>query len=99
MRFWKRLQFNLDVESMDKMYVSNPRFADISMMNPDKAPKVGSYTIANAKLSCFLGNLSGASGASHVFLAVENFTNSRYEYKPGYPMPGAAAFLGLNFEH
>lgn len=99
MRFWKRLQLNLDVESMDKMYVSNPRFADISMMNPDKAPKVGSYTIANVKLSCFLGNLSGASGASHVFLAVENFTNSRYEYKPGYPMPGAAAFLGLNFEH
>ena len=31
-----------------------------------------------------------------LFVAVENLTDSDYEFRPGYPMPGRTWMLGLN---
>ena len=43
------------------------------------------------------GRAARKVGAGEVFLAAENLTDERYEYRPGYPMPGINAMAGLNW--
>jgi outer membrane cobalamin receptor len=86
------LQLNLDFQAVGERYVENPRMGSVF-------GKVDSYAVANAKLSYILRSLSGLSGRTKVFLSVENLTDADYEYKPGYPMPGATTFLGLSLDY
>ncbi len=99
LRFMKRFQLSLDVEAVDEKYVAKPRFTPLSQVNKSQLGKTESYTIANTKLSCYLGKLGGTRHGSHLFVAVENLTGTDYEYRPGYPMPGATAFVGLTFDY
>ena len=95
----KRFQLSVDVESVDEKYTANPRFTPLSQASESQLGKTEAYTVANAKLSCYLGKLGSTSHGSHLFLAVENLTGTDYEYRPGYPMPGATAFVGLTFDY
>lgn len=50
-------------------------------------------TVVNARAAYPLEAL-GKRG--EVFLALENITDADYEMRPGYPMPGASAQVGVN---
>ncbi|MEF8690395.1 UNVERIFIED_CONTAM: TonB-dependent receptor [Comamonas sp. A-3] len=54
--------------------------------------KVGSFAVANLRMAYPLPAL-GSKG--EVFLALENLFDRKYAYRPGYPMPGRAAQIGL----
>ena len=88
----QKLQLSLDLQAVGERYVENPRMGRVF-------GKVDSYIVVNAKLSYHLSRLSGSTGKTKIFLAVENLTDTEYEYKPGYPMPGATAFLGLSLDY
>jgi outer membrane cobalamin receptor len=87
----RNLQLSLDLESVGTRYVANDRFGAFF-------GKLSPYTVANAKLAYFLNDLKPSLGASSLFFAVENFTDTSYEYKPGYPMPGATFYAGLSYQ-
>jgi iron complex outermembrane receptor protein len=55
--------------------------------------EVGSFAVVNARLSHSLPVLGSAG---EVFLAVENLFDRDYAYRPGYPMPGIGAQLGVS---
>jgi iron complex outermembrane receptor protein len=55
---------------------------------------VDSYAVVNAKLSyAFTTGPEGFSGT--VYIAGENLTDTDYEYRPDYPMPGLNGMAGL----
>ncbi len=54
--------------------------------------KVGSFTVANLRTGYRLPQL-GPDG--EVFLAIENLFDRDYAYRPGYPMPGTSAQIGV----
>ena len=55
--------------------------------------QVNSFTVANVRLSYPTAQL-GKKG--EIFLAVENLFNTKYEYVPGYSMPGISGQIGLS---
>ncbi|WP_206617927.1 TonB-dependent receptor [Hahella sp. KA22] len=55
--------------------------------------KVSGFTVANMRVSYPLSPL-GQDG--EVFVAVENLFDREYAYRPGYPMPGRWAQIGLS---
>jgi hypothetical protein len=55
---------------------------------------VDAHFLVNAKLSRRLG-LGPAGARAEIFVAGENLTNTRYAYRPDYPMPGRTLMLGL----
>jgi outer membrane cobalamin receptor len=54
--------------------------------------RVASFAVTNARLAYPVPAL-GKKG--EVFLAVENLFDRKYAYRPGYPMPGRSAQVGL----
>jgi iron complex outermembrane receptor protein len=55
---------------------------------------VDNYFLVNAKLGYSVQTLiPGIDG--EIYLAVENLTDTDYEYLPGYPMPGTTGMLGF----
>lgn len=54
--------------------------------------KVDGYTVANLRLAYPLPAL-GKKG--EVFVFIENLFDASYEFRPGYPMPGTWAQIGL----
>jgi len=54
--------------------------------------QVASFTVVNARIAWPIPSL-GSKG--EVFVAVENLFDRTYAYRPGYPMPGRWAQLGL----
>ena len=99
LRFMKRFQLSVDLEAVDEKYTANPRFTSLSQADKSQLGKTEAYIIANTKISYYLGKLGSTSQRSHLFVAVENLTGTDYEYRPGYPMPGATAFVGLTFDY
>ncbi len=76
-------RFNLDAEWVDDQFVLNPRFAATQA-------SVAPYFLLNGRLARRVGR------RHELFVAVENLTDSDYEFRPGYPMPGRTWMLGLN---
>lgn len=54
--------------------------------------RVGSFAVANARLSYPMHTLGNKA---EVFVALENLFDRSYAYRPGYPMPGRSAQVGL----
>lgn len=54
--------------------------------------RVGAFTVANVRVSYPIPAL-GKKG--EVFVALENLFDRNYAYRPGYPMPGRSAQVGL----
>lgn len=76
-------RLSLDAQWMVDRRVSDPRF-------PGGIGTAGGFFLLN-------GRAARKVGAGEVFLAAENLTDERYEYRPGYPMPGINAMAGLNW--
>ena len=54
--------------------------------------KVGAFTVVNARLGYPIREL-GNKG--EVFVSVDNLLNREYSFRPGYPMAGRTAQIGL----
>ncbi|MCE5271915.1 TonB-dependent receptor plug domain-containing protein [bacterium] len=85
-----RLHLSLDLESVGDRWVANDRFGSVM-------GKVEAFTTLNTRVDYYLGRAGASFEHSSLFLAVENLTDTDYEFKPGYPMPGATAYFGLSF--
>lgn len=83
---FKKLALNLDMEYVSSRYVSNPRFPSAV------ADKVGSYFVINGKVDYKITE-KNSPFESHLFLAVENLNDKKYEFLKNYPAPGRT-FLG-----
>jgi len=78
-----------DAQSQSKVWALNKsRAADA--LNTEQ---VDGFTVVNARISYRLPFL-GDQG--EVFTNIENLFNTSYEYRPGYPMPGAWIQFGLS---
>lgn len=81
------LRLNADAERIDSQTVLNPRFATAQA-------RIDGYFLLNMKAS-YRVPLARAV-VSEVFVAGENVTGTRYEYRPGYPMPRATFSAGVD---
>ena len=80
-----RLRVSLDAQRVGETWVGNLRF-------PAPLQPVDPYFLLNGRVGWRLGEK--ARGAE-LYVAGENLTDSAYEYRPGYPMPGASLMGGV----
>lgn len=79
-----------DAQAQSGMFVLNKARADGA---PNSA-QVGGFAVVNLRVAHAMPVL-GSRG--EVFVALENLGDRRYAYRPGYPMAGRSAQLGLLF--
>ena len=80
---------NLDAQYVSEYVTLNPRFPG------DPAP-VGDFVTVNARCARRIA-LGAGRQVLKVFVAGENLGDRSYEYRPGYPMPGRSATLGVDW--
>jgi len=80
-----RLRVSLDAQRVGETWVGNLRF-------PAPVQPVEPYFLLNGRVAWRLGEK--ARGAE-LYVAGENLTDSTYQYRPGYPMPGASVMGGV----
>ncbi len=93
-RFLEDFQLSIDGMYRDKMYTDS-----YSRGLPDATAKKNSVSdtvLLNAKLSYFFEVPSLMLEKGELFVAVENVTNTLYEYAPGYYMPGTSTMVGIS---
>ena len=61
----------------------------------ENTKKVDDYTVVNGKIS-YAFTLYDSRITGTIFVAGENLTDTDYEYRPGYPMPGINGMAGIN---
>jgi iron complex outermembrane receptor protein len=83
LRMGLRWRLNFDSEWVDRQYVFNSRFTDFGAAIDD-------YLLLNGRLGCQINR------RIELFVAAENLTDSQYEFRPGYPMPGRTWMVGLD---
>lgn len=83
-------RLSVDAQHQTSMFVLNEARADGAV----NTQKVDGFTVVNARLAYALEPL-GKRG--EVYVAVENLFDADYQYRPGYPMPGTSAQVGVNF--
>jgi iron complex outermembrane receptor protein len=89
LRFLEHFKLSLDSQYVNEMHVLAQRRA-AGASNPEK---VGDRFLVNGKLS-YMFSLRAGRISGELFLAGENLTDTDYEYRPGYPMPGINAMAG-----
>lgn len=85
-------RFSADVLYQTDMFVLNRARADGAV----NTSKVAAFTVVNARAAYAIPAF-GPRG--EVFVAVENLLDRDYEYRPGYPMPGVSAQVGVNLSY
>ena len=87
----QRLQINLDAEYQTAMYaLSQARTWGVT-----NTERVSDFFTLNGRIAFKLTD-APSKVRSELFLALENITNTSYQYRPGYPMPGISAMVGVN---
>jgi outer membrane cobalamin receptor len=79
-----RLRVSLDAQRVGETWVGNLRY-------PAPLKAVGPFFLLNGRVGWRLGET--ARGAE-LYVAGENLTDGVYEFRPGYPMPGASVMGG-----
>jgi outer membrane cobalamin receptor len=82
-----RWRLSADAQWLDRRYVLNPRYAQAQA-------EVESFFLLNSRLGYQV--TQSERRPVEIFLAGENLTNQRYEFRPGYPMPLRLWALGLD---
>ena len=82
---------HLDSEYVSENYKSNPRF-------PGTRDRIDPFFLVNGKMSIDLRGL-GLGVPAQLFVAGENLTDTEYEHKRGYPMPGVSGMVGLELNY
>jgi iron complex outermembrane receptor protein len=80
-----RLRLSLDAQRVGETWVGNLRF-------PAPVQPIDPFFLLNGRVGWRLGEK--ARGAE-LYVAGENLTDSDYQYRPGYPMPGASVMGGV----
>jgi len=89
-RFLKNFTLNVDGSFVDDQFVLSLGRTSTAV----NTESVDSYFLLSARLAYeFPLPWGGARG--EVFVAGENLSNTHYEYKPGYPMPGINGMGGV----
>ena len=85
----EELRINLDLQYQSETTALN------RARNPgiESTEKVAGFVVVNARTSYPIP-LLGEKG--EVFVAAENLFNNKYAYRPGYPMPGIWAQVGIS---
>ncbi|GLI35402.1 TonB-dependent receptor [Desulforhabdus amnigena] len=89
-RFLKHFQASIDASYVDNYFVTS-RARKKDTVNLDK---VDSYCLLNAKLT-YDFTLPYRDLHGQFFVAGENLTDTDYEQKKGYPMPGISGMSGI----
>jgi iron complex outermembrane receptor protein len=84
------VQLAADVQHQSAMHV----LAQSRAFGAVNTERVEGFTVVNLRPSWLL---PGLSGRADLFLAVENVFDEAYAYRPGYPMPGASAHVGVTW--
>jgi iron complex outermembrane receptor protein len=96
--FLTNFRLSVDLLYQDRMYVNPvnayPR-SGAPGTDPRDNPQVPSAVILNAKVSYFFEMETIHLKQGEIFLALENITDRKYYYRPGYPMPGIGGMLGV----
>ena len=82
----EHVRLSLDAEWVDTQAVLNPRYAT-------SQTRIDSYFLLNLKAGYRLP--FGSRAAAELYVAGENLTGSKYEYRPGYPAPGRVLSAGV----
>jgi iron complex outermembrane recepter protein len=77
--------------SLDAQYQAEMFVLQAARDGSSNTASVDDFVVMNARVAYALG-----SSRTEVFMAVENLFDQTYEYRPGYPMPGASIQIGLN---
>jgi iron complex outermembrane receptor protein len=85
-------RFSADVLYQNSMFVLNRARADGAV----NTSKVDAFTVVNARAAYAIPAF-GPRG--EVFVALENLLDRDYQYRPGYPMPGVSAQVGVNLSY
>lgn len=86
----KRLVINMDASYISDQYKINPRY-------PGTPAKIDGYFLLGGKAT-FDFTPEKAYFKRYAYIALENITDSEYEYRPGYPMPGTTLMGGLKIK-
>ena len=84
------VQVAADVQHQSEMHV----LAQSRTFGTVNTERVDGFTVVNVRPSWLL---PGLDGRAELFVAVENVFDEAYAYRPGYPMPGASAQVGVTF--
>lgn len=90
-RFMENFQINIDTQYVDDQFVTS-RARQEGTVNVDQ---VDSYFLVNGKISYDI-LIPNSDMDFQVYLAVENITDTDYEQKKGYPMPGLSGMVGFS---
>ncbi len=91
-RFLEKMKLSLDCQYVDEMVIG----PQLRSAGAENTGNVDSYFLVNGKLSyAFVSHASRIN--NEIYLALENLTDSDYEYYPGYPMPGTTGMIGVKF--
>lgn len=88
-RFMERWRLDLDAEYVSHQYKINPRFGG-------NLEKVDEYFLLNGRVAYDFECKNLCMKEGTVYLAVENITDSEYEYRKAYPMPGIMVMAGFD---
>jgi len=94
-RFLEHFQLGVDALYRDKMYTDSWSRGLPTQGNLVRS-RVSDTFLLNAKLSYLFELPSILLEKGEVFVAMENITNTKYEYAPGYRMPGTTIMAGFS---
>ncbi len=90
LRFLQDWQLSLDAQYVNRMY-AEPQYRLNGGTTRERVP---SFFVVNGKVS-YDFRIRPTTSSGVLFLAVENITDTRYEYRPDYPMAGISALAGV----
>ena len=94
-RFLENFKLCVDMLFQDRMHVSPDAFGRTETAASATNPSVPSVFLLNARIVHEFALPSLGIKSGEIFLAVENITDRKYCYRPGYPLPGIGGMLGL----
>jgi iron complex outermembrane receptor protein len=92
-RFLENFKLSLDCQYVSDFYTGS----QARRLNTDNTAEVDDYFLLNGKLA-YLFDVQQWGMAGEVYVAGENLTDTDYEYRPNYPMPGATGMVGIQLK-
>ena len=89
--FLEHFTLSADLQYVDEMYVNS----QARKAGAENTLTVDSYTVVNARLG-YQFHFGDRGSSGKIFVAGENLTDTDYEYRPGYPMPGINGMAGVS---
>jgi len=89
-RFWERFLLSIDGSYVDDQIVLTRGRA-----GPPRNEPIDSYFLLGARLAYQFALPHTDGGRGEIYVAGENLTDTDYQFKPGYPMPGANGMVGM----